>query len=578
MKLTLFILLIFHNFLLHAKTSDDFALIIHKPFQSGLVDITQNYDGTLSALGFTYDFKKQSLHADKTYNDPFAYLQNISNKYGAKIELIKVNDKAQIIQSKIIPLTQFAKPASFVKTPANGYIIGGYTMGGSQLLVLLDAALHLQRSVSFGTKNNNTIHKLVSLKDGGVLAIGTSFTSRSTQDNMFQSGLGNDDVCISRFDKDAHLLWTKKYGTQYDDQGIDASEADDGSIIVLSTTHTKMKTAVNISRLTQNGDNIWLKEIPDNGFNEPVSLLRLKDHNFVISLAKTDTMHKKQIRLVKFDIYKNILIDSEISTTYSSQINDLKEFSDGTLIGVGFVRDSFNTDGLAMIISKNLKLLKQEHYGGENYDVFNKAVILANSQVGVAGIHTDKNSNENNMWILKLNKDATIAQIARNTLDFYTQLRQLFQKEIDTKKVIIKKDLTIEFTAKNLYFKAGEYKLGKQQKKFFREFFTKLVNFLYTHRMQVKTLEINGHTSSEWKNSTFSGRFLNNEELSMKRSYEAFKSLFLVQNPTKQKYLTHILKGSGLNYRNRIITNHTEHKEKSRRVSLKIILNKHSRH
>ncbi|WP_434657290.1 hypothetical protein [Sulfurimonas sp. NW9] len=154
----------------------------------------------------------------------------------------------------------------------------------------------------------------------------------------------------------------------------------------------------------------------------------------------------------------------------------------------------------------------------------------------------------------------------------------MFQKEIDTKKVIIKKDLTIEFTAKNLYFKAGEYKLGKQQKKFFREFFTKLVNFLYTHRMQVKTLEINGHTSSEWKNSTFSGRFLNNEELSMKRSYEAFKSLFLVQNPTKQKYLTHILKGSGLNYRNRIITNHTEHKEKSRRVSLKIILNKHSRH
>ncbi len=577
MKSTLFFLLLLNTFLLQAKTSD-FSLIIHKPFNAELVDITQNYDGTLSALGFTYDFKKQGLHAGKTYNDPFTYLQSISDKYGAKIELITVNDKAQIIQSKIIPLTKFAKPASFVKTPTNGYIIGGYTMGGSQLLVQLNADLHLLRSVSFGTKNNNTIHKLVALKDGGVLAIGTSFTSRSTQDNMFQTGLGNDDVCISRFSKDAHLLWTKKYGTQYDDHGIDAAEADDGSIIVLSTTHTKNKTSVNISRLTQNGDNIWLKEIPGKGFNEPLSLLRLKNHTFVISLSKTDAMHKKQVRLVKFDIYKNILIDSEISTTYSSQINDLKEFNDGTLIGVGFVQDTSNTDGLAMIISKNLKLLKQEHYGGENYDVFNKAVILANSQIGVAGIHTDKNSNENNMWILKLNKDATLAQIAIETEDFYTQLHQLFKKEIDTKKVIIKKDLTIEFTAENLYFKAGEYKLNKQQKKFFSKFFTKLVNFLYTHRMQIKTLEINGHTSSEWENSTFSGKFLNNEELSMKRSYEAFKSLFLAQDPAKQKYLTHILKGSGLNYRNRIISNKRENKEKSRRVSLKIILNKHPRH
>jgi len=570
MKYTILFLLILNSLLLNAKTSD-FSIIVHKPFNAGLVDITQNYDGTLSVLGFTNDFK-QRLHVNKTYTDPFEYLQSISNKYGSKMQLLTINNKAQITQSKIINMSKFAKPASFVKTPTNGYFVGGYTMDGSQLLVLLNPNMHPLRSVSFGTKNKDTMHKLIPLKDGGVLAVGTSFTSKSGQENIFQTGLGNDDISISRFTKDARLLWSKKYGTQYDDEGIDASEADDGSIIVLSTTQKKGKTNVYISRLTQNGDKIWFKEIPSKSTTRPIALLKLKDHNFIISLAQSDVMGKKQIRLVKFDMYKNILLDSHINTTYSSQINDIKEFSDGKLIGVGFVQDNHNTDGLAMIISKNLKLLNQEHYGDENYDVFNKAVILANTQVGVAGIHTDNNSNENNMWIVKLNKDATIAQIAINTQDFYEQLCKLFENEIKNKELLIKKDLSLEFTNKSLYFKVGEYKLNDKQKRFFDKFSKKLLSFLYAHKMQINTLEINGHTSSEWKNASFSDRYLNNEELSMKRSYETFKSLFLAQDKSKQKYVTHILKGSGLNYKNRIIIDKKEDKKKSRRVSLKIIL------
>lgn len=396
MKYSILFLLLLNSLLLHAKSSD-FSIIVHKPFAAGLVDITQNYDTTLSLLGFT------------NYSQS---LQSVSNKYGPKLQLLRVNNKAQITQSKIITMPTFAKPASFVKTPTNGYFVGGYTMDGSQLLILLDKYMHPLHSIYFGTKNKDTMHKLIPLKDGGVLTVGTSFTSRSDQENIFQTGLGNKDIFISRFTKDAQLLWTQKYGTQYDDEGIDASEADDGSIIVLGTTH-KEGNNVYILRLTQNGAMIWRKKIPCKSTTQPISLLKLKDHNFIISLVQSDVVGKKQIRLVKFDMYKNILIDSHIDTTYSSQINDIKEFSDGKLIGVGFVQDNYNTDGLAMIISKDLKLLKQEHYGDENYDLFNKAVILSNTQVGVAGIHTDNNSNVSNIWIVKLNKDATIAKITR---------------------------------------------------------------------------------------------------------------------------------------------------------------------
>ncbi|WP_457748511.1 hypothetical protein [Sulfurimonas sp.] len=570
MKLKTLLFLVFYTLVLNAKTSD-FSIIIHKPFNAALVDITQNYDGTISALGFTHTFK-QALHVNKTYTDPFAYLQSISSKYGPKLEILTVNNKAEILQSKIINITKFAKPTSFVKTPTNGYFIGGDTMDGEQLLLLLNADLKLIHYKYYGTKNHNKMNKLIALKDGGVLSVGTSFTSRMMQDNIFQSGLGNNDICISKFTKDARLVWTKKYGTQDDDEGIDVVEANDGSLIVLSATYQKDTTKVSISRLTQNGDKVWFKNIVDKHTVHPVSLLKLRDHNFVISLSQSDTMHKKQIRLIKFDIHQNILKDTLIATTYSSQLNDIEEFSDGTLIGVGFVQDNANTDALAMILSNHLKLLKQEHYGDENYDAFKKATILSNMQVGVVGIHTDNDSNENNMWIVKLNNDATMAQIANNVQDFYTQLHQLFKKEITKNKLVIKKDLTIEFIDENLYFQAGKYHLNKKQKKFFDTFSKKLIPFLYAHKTQIKTLEINGHTSSEWKNADFSNNFLNNEELSMKRAYETLKALFLAQDTSKQHYLTQILKGSGINYRNRILINKKEDKEKSRRVSIKIIL------
>ncbi len=571
MKLTTLLLLLLCNLLLDAKSSD-FSIIIHKPFNAALVDITQNYDGTLSALGFTYEFK-QALHVNKTYTDPFEYLKSVSNKYGSKMQILTINNKAKIIQSKIINITKFSKPVSFAKTPSNGYFVGGDTMDGSELLLMLNAHMNLIHYQYFGTKNHNKTNKLIPLKDGGVLAIGTSFTSRMPQDNIFQGGLGNDDICISRFTKNAQLLWNKKYGTQYDDEGIDAAEADDGSLIILSATHKMGKTTVNISRLTQNGDKIWLKEIANKSTTQPISLLKLRDHNFVISLSQSDTMHKKQIHLIKFDIYKNILIDTHIATTYSSQLNDIEEFSDGSLIGVGFVQDNDNTDALAMKISDKLKLLNQEHYGSNNYDTFKKATILANTQVAIAGIHTDKNSNDNNMWILKLNKDMSIAQKASSVQYIYKQLCTLFQKEIKNKKLLIKESLNIEFLDKNLYFHTGQYQLNKKQKKFFTKFSQKLIPFLYAHKTQIKMLEINGHTSSEWQNSSFANKYLNNEELSMKRSYETLKSLFLAQNKSKQKYLAKILKGSGINYKNKIMINNKEDKEKSRRVSLKIILN-----
>ena len=226
-------------FLLLTITSNllcqDFSVIVKKPFNAALFDITQDYDRTITAVGFSKDFQKNSNN-HRTFSDPFEYLQSINSAHGSQMHLIKVDDKENILLSKIYHLARFNEAKAVVKTPQDGYFVGGYTLDGSLIVLKLDADANIQFTKIFGTKNYDRMSNLILLSDGGVLAVGSSTTSRSTQDDMFNTGLGNTDIFLTRFSKDGAIVWSKKYGTSHDDVGIDATEAADGSIVVISAT------------------------------------------------------------------------------------------------------------------------------------------------------------------------------------------------------------------------------------------------------------------------------------------------------------------------------------------------------
>ncbi len=569
MKLALFLLLFSFGFL--NAVASDFSLIIHKPFNSALLDVTEDYDRSISAVGFTKNYKNTTI-TSKTYTNAFEYLASQSHKHGYHMYLTKIDNHAHILLSKTASLKEFNIAVSLQKTSTNGYFVGGYMMNGTLLLVKLDANGNLVYFKKFGTKNFDKMNSLVALRDGGVLAVGFSATSRDRHDNIFKTGLGNDDIFITRFSKEGQMLWSKKYGTEHDDQGISAVEADDGSIVVLATTQYNKHKDITLMRLSQNGDKVWLKHFQSTKLIEAKKIIKLRDGNFVVSLVSYDDFAKAEVRLIKLDLYKNVINDETLSTRYASVLNDIAEFSNGKIIGVGYVKDRFNTDGLAMIFDANLKLLNQEHYGDKNYDVFNALHILHNSQVAVVGLHTENDSQEENMWIVKLNSDASMAQTALTNNTLYKELCKIFQDEIKTKKITISRDLTITLTDNSLYFKTGAYRLTQKQKLFLDTFSHKLIPFLKKHQNRIDTLDINGHTSSEWKQSDFKERYLKNAKLSLQRAYETLHYIFTIQDNQTQHYLTNILKGSGTSYRDKIMLNAVEEREKSRRVTFKILL------
>ena len=568
--------------LLHAK-EQPFLITVDKPFDSILYAVTQDYDAhAVTAVGFSNSYKKSKK--TKIYTSAFDYLaDNSQNLYGKKSILLKMDtDNAAIIFEKFAKIKAFNKAVSVLKTPQNGYFLGGYTFDGSLLIAKLDANANVIFVRKFGTKNYDRMNRLIALSDGGVLAVGSSTTSRDLFDPMFRTGLGLNDIFLTRFDADGHMLWSKKYGTEHDDRGIDAVEAYDGSILVIAATTYEKHHDVTLMRIGENGDKIWLKHYQKDLLLTPKRIIRLNDENFVAVLAQQDSVGKRQICFIKFDLQKNVLLDTKLDTYYESELNDIREFSNGTYIAVGKTKDRYNTDALVMVLDENLQLLCQNHFGNENYDTFNALEILQNSQTVAVGVTTPKNSQIKKMLIAKIKPDCTLAKLQQqpkketslsNRQKLYKELQKLFKAEIEAAAITLSPTLSITLSGKNLLFAPKEYHLSNKQKKFLKPFTKKLLDFLQKHKEEIAALEIAGHTSSEWESAkTLKNRYNNNMNLSLKRSYSVSRFLIETQNKNNIQLLSKLLKDSGYSFAKRIKNKDgSEQKERSRRVVFFIV-------
>lgn len=561
----------FLSLLLQANSSD-FSLVLNKEYPSSLHSVTQNYDRTISAIGISKSFNKNASLSSRTYTDPFEYLRHASNRYGSNIHLITIDNKANVIHDKAYKLPKFNEAVSLLKTPTNGYMVGGTTQDGSLLLMKLGANGQLEFSKEFGTKSYDSLSKLVALKDGGVLAIGTSATTRKAHQGMFQSGLGLNDIYLTRFTKNGTLVWSKKYGTSQDDYGVDAVEAGDGSIVLVGVTHKNGEKKILLSRVDETGDKIWLHEFTSKESLQAHKILKLRNNTFVLSASKQDMQGKKQIQLIRFNQDYTILANKTISSTYSSTLVDIKELSNTNIVGVGSVEDKENTDGLFVHLDKNFNLICQNHFGDEAHDSFDTLSVLHNSDVVATGSFTEPTSQEANMWITKIKQDCSLAQKAVESEQIYKALQNEFYEELKDEKITLTRQLTIELNKQNLYFDVGEYQLTSAQKLFLDRFSKRFIALMYKYKDQIATLEINGHTSSEWGDVDFTQRYLKNEKLSMNRSYATLSYLFVQQSKEVQNWLTQILKGSGLSYAKKVSFQDKEERELSRRVSFRIIL------
>lgn len=462
-----FLLFILLLSLLHAK---DFNLILQKPLDDALLDIKQNKDSSITAVGFSTLYS--SGNEEKIYTNPYEYLKDNHKKDGTHLYLINVSENATIDKKDYIPLQSLSSAHSVVITPSNNYIIGGESFNDKLLLVKLNKDGSLKEKTFFGSKNRNRLTTLIALRDGGVLAVGSSYTSRSKESDIFLSGLGGDDIFLTRFSKNLQQVWSKKIGTSYDDEGVDAIELDNGSFLLLSNKTKDAKTTAILTKITQNGETLWQKEINYNKKDTLAKkLLALQNQDFLVVVQVKK--NNKTLPLVQHYSKNAHLLQSKLILSNGEflTLHDIAEFSNKKLIAVGQREKNDNNDAVVMLLSSKLKPLKKRHFGEKNFDSFYALDILRDSTIAIAGIHTDTHSQESNGWILKLDDNLQIIQTTQDKKKLQKDFSYLLEQSPCGCQRITPKKIRFDLLSDTLYFKQGSYKLQTQQKKRDREVF-----------------------------------------------------------------------------------------------------------
>lgn len=403
-------LIIISTFTLYAS-NNSYNIVIQSRFNDTLNAVVQDYGNTISAVGFYKKYNTASKISNATYYNAFSYLQHHKSRYGIYMRLVKLNTKAKIVLSKTINISNISTAVSVVKTPSNGYIVGGYSKNGRLIVTKLTSFGHVVFSKKIGHRHYDTMSKLIRLSSGKILIVGSSMSRVTTYGSMYNNGLGLNDILLVCLSKNGTVLWKHKFGTPYNDRGIDAVEANDGSIVVLGETYYKKSKTIVLMHITNYGDKIWYKTYLDKQHLKPFALAKLRNNKFIISFD-TVSNSQQQINLTIFNIQGNILKHVKVPTQYPSKLVDIHEDRNGYIIGVGQVRDNgfFNTDGLWMKLSTSLHLLLQRHYGGRYFDSFKSFVILRDGNYAVVGNKTGINPEVSNMWIMKLNPRGLIVK------------------------------------------------------------------------------------------------------------------------------------------------------------------------
>ncbi len=557
--------LLFFPFIL--AYADPYSVVIKGPFKDVVFDITQDYSRELSAVGFS-QYYAQTPPSQTTYSDAFEYLSALNANRGEQIHLVRLDNDAAVSFEFSNNLAQFNRAVSMTKSVEDGYFLGGYTQEGQLLLLKLSHNGSVRFIRTFGTKNNDRLNRIIALRDGGVLCVGSSMTSRTPFNNMYEQGLGLNDIYLVRFDAYGNKKWSKKYGTLVDDQGIDAAEAYDGTLLILANSSEGNTRGVTLMRLSEEGDKIWLKRYNRDGVINAHRLIALHDRHFLAAISFYDDTHREQSRLLKFDLQRNLLFEHNISTDSTNVINDIKERANGAIIAAGQTTNALKTRAYAAAFDATLQPLWQRRFDQFERSRFHALTLLDNGDIALAGEVIESASENTDMWIVKLHRDGTQANTPFSTDSLYSKLCDTFKEEIAANLISISDTLEIELVGDALLFEVGVSDLTSAQKEFLDRFAPRLLALLGTETLN--GLHVNGHTSSEWysaKNTT--ERYLNNVKLATKRAYNVLEHLYQ-HNPKHQQWLETMLSNDAYNYRKKIMNQEKEDREKSRRISFSI--------
>ena len=181
------------------------------------------------------------------------------------------------------------------------------------------------------------------------------------------------------------------------------------------------------------------------------------------------------------------------------------------------------------------------------------------------------------LYISKLRTE--YSQVQGVSDDICSELQEEFRiEQAEWEMSICQGGLLVSFQDESV-FDRGEHRLKQKFKNILDDFFPRFMNIVKRNEINISELRIEGHTSSEYTRSNKNNSYLNNTQLSQRRSYSVMKYVFnVISNKEKhiwmRKNLTaHGMSSAKMNYKKDLEGEDVEDKKRSRRVEFKIQTN-----
>lgn len=175
----------------------------------------------------------------------------------------------------------------------------------------------------------------------------------------------------------------------------------------------------------------------------------------------------------------------------------------------------------------------------------------------------------------KIKKIAVAYQ--QNQVAIFDALKVEFDKDLEKWNADIDEDtLTFTFKAPEILFQTGESALSEQYKALLNDFFPRYMNVLKPYKSSINEVRIEGHTSSTWsKDCIEQCAYFNNMKLSQERTRAVLEYAYRLESSKPyMEWIKKHLAAVGLSSSKLILDkNNLENKEKSRRVSFRVITN-----
>lgn len=186
-------------------------------------------------------------------------------------------------------------------------------------------------------------------------------------------------------------------------------------------------------------------------------------------------------------------------------------------------------------------------------------------------------------YMVKVESDNEIirkkTESAKETVDLLYEYKQVlyddleleFSEDFERWNVELGDDLIIKFNEPDILFEVGSDKINKKFKDILDSFWPRYVNIVEKHSEKIKSVHIEGHTSSTWsKGCGGDCSYFKNMELSQKRTLSTLRYCYFISD--KKDFMRSKVISTGKSFSKMIYIEGKPSQELSRRVEFAIEL------